>query len=676
MFSRNEVSRKDNPSSTQVKRGPTKFASSIKNWWNSHKEHTQNVPEEDTQKKTRLAKSLNQSLGTTQMVLNFDGSRPIFSLKAPAEVVIIPSISRPFWPAECTVVSDAIKHIEWEPERPEPFYKPTGFECEHINFRSVMRRMVYCIEEGCKQPNFTNAQVVVIKPTECTPPPIFSPAFPTLEFESRFESGNLQKAVQVGPYHYELTLRTDMYTEKHTQWFYFRVRNMRIDVNYRFTIVNFTKPHSLYQQGLKPLIYSETAAKEKGIGWTRTGHNIHYYCNLLDDLFEDKNNPTHYSLTWTLQFPYDRDTCYMAQCYPYTYSKLQDYLRQISSNPEIATYCKLRMLCYSLAGNPVYILTITSPVTTVLEVQKKKAVVVTARVHPGETNGSWMMEGFLKFLLGSSKKAKQLRDTFVFKVIPMLNPDGVIVGNSRCSLSGYDLNRFYKSMRSNVFPCVFYTREMVEKLMVNQEVVLYCDFHGHSRKKNVFMYGCSDSRSSTHKFHEKVFPLMMSKNTGGKFCFPSCNWKVDKEKEGTGRVTMWRLGIKNSFTMEASIAGTTMGDGVGTHFTTRDLETLGFYFCLTLLDYYDADPTERNRCLEELGASIFGKRFGKEFSSKCRLLDFDTSTSGSISCDSGRLSLNEKKQFGSLDMKKEMKTVRSREALRAKSVNYKRRFPV
>jgi len=34
-----------------------------------------------------------------------------------------------------------------------------------------------------------------------------------------------------------------------------------------------------------------------------------------------------------------------------------------------------------------------------------------------------------------------LRDNFVFKVIPMLNPDGVIVGNYRCSLSGLDLNR-------------------------------------------------------------------------------------------------------------------------------------------------------------------------------------------------------------------------------------------
>ena len=34
-----------------------------------------------------------------------------------------------------------------------------------------------------------------------------------------------------------------------------------------------------------------------------------------------------------------------------------------------------------------------------------------------------------------------LRDHFVFKIVPMLNPDGVVNGNYRCSLSGQDLNR-------------------------------------------------------------------------------------------------------------------------------------------------------------------------------------------------------------------------------------------
>ena len=36
----------------------------------------------------------------------------------------------------------------------------------------------------------------------------------------------------------------------------------------------------------------------------------------------------------------------------------------------------------------------------------KRAVVVTARVHPGETNSSWMMKGFLDYLTSNSPDAK------------------------------------------------------------------------------------------------------------------------------------------------------------------------------------------------------------------------------------------------------------------------------
>jgi murein tripeptide amidase MpaA len=52
-----------------------------------------------------------------------------------------------------------------------------------------------------------------------------------------------------------------------------------------------------------------------------------------------------------------------------------------------------------------------------------------------------MMKGIIDYLVGPSLGARILRDNFVFKVIPMLNPDGVINGNTRCNLSGVDLNR-------------------------------------------------------------------------------------------------------------------------------------------------------------------------------------------------------------------------------------------
>ena len=75
-------------------------------------------------------------------------------------------------------------------------------------------------------------------------------------FESRFESGNLRKAVKISDSEYDLYLKNDYGTNGFTQWYFFRIQNTRKHKVYRFNIVNFMKPDSNYNQGMKPLIYS------------------------------------------------------------------------------------------------------------------------------------------------------------------------------------------------------------------------------------------------------------------------------------------------------------------------------------------------------------------------------------------------------------------------------------
>ena len=87
----------------------------------------------------------------------------------------------------------------------------------------------------------------------------------SLIFESRFESGNLAKATRITDNYYELRLRPDLFTSRHCQWFYFRVQNMRADVEYRFSFVNFLKPDSQYCVGMKPVLYSEKEVALTGV---------------------------------------------------------------------------------------------------------------------------------------------------------------------------------------------------------------------------------------------------------------------------------------------------------------------------------------------------------------------------------------------------------------------------
>lgn len=76
------------------------------------------------------------------------------------------------------------------------------------------------------------------------------------------------------------------------------------------------------------------------------------------------------------------------------------------------------------------------------------------------------------------------------------------------------------------------------------------------------------------------------------FSFENCKFRIQRSKEGTGRVVVWMLGVSNSYTMEASFGGSELGSRMSTHFSVQDYESLGRTFCETLLDFCDEDPSK------------------------------------------------------------------------------------
>ena len=88
---------------------------------------------------------------------------------------------------------------------------------------------------------------------------------------------------------------------------------------------------------------------------------------------------------------------------------------------------------------------------------------------------------------------------------------------------------------------------------------MFCDFHGHSRKLNGFIYACSyknfEHEGRIKNAQLRIIPLLCChKNT--MLNFKDCRFKIEKCKESTARVVVFReFNIMNSFTLEASFFG-------------------------------------------------------------------------------------------------------------------------
>lgn len=521
----------------------------------------------------------------------------------------------------------------------------------------------------------------------------------------------------------------------------------------KFNIINFCKPDSLFNMGMKPVFYSHYRANKYGIGW-RHEHTdagpISYYMND----YGNNSGSCYYTLSFSVSFTIPGDTSLIAYSFPYTYSdhllhmeelfsrvikreKYFEYLRKKgkdgsesddSSNHIDASsdsdfdysiepgkldfndnsIIKRYKLCNTLSGGECEFFVITDfndnpeqigPITikeilgdnyeaelasnsngtsgtslatsgseSKVSSKKKKSnstsssinsshaqsspqinsvtpasyrpvIFISCRVHPGETPASWVMRGSLDALVSTHPLVVALRKYCIIIVVPMLNPDGVRIGNTRCSLAAKDLNRQWKLPMKNFHPTIYYFKQLMLAHKKIRDIVLYIDLHGHSRKHNLFMYGCDDgqggqglggllnlvdiqansnpSSSSQNSFSSTTssvpFPVRKEKSSSGNLSispftvryFPrllsqhciagkyisynDCNFNFRKGREGTARVVVMReiLSQSNStsrlsqaasyasFTLEASFCGVDFGPHHHTHMSIGQLQEVG-----------------------------------------------------------------------------------------------------
>lgn len=164
-----------------------------------------------------------------------------------------------------------------------------------------------------------------------------------------------------------------------------------------------------------------------------------------------------------------------------------------------------KILCKSMMGKKV-------PFITFHDQKSPKAIaIVIARQHPGESVGSWMMDGLLRKLIQTPDCGVQ------WLIVPMMCVDGVILGNNRTGLAGYDYNRFWNTDELNrkerslpeIVALVNHLKQ-IRKLHPKKPKI-FLDLHGHSSQPNIFTYGPPHDASSDLFLMSRVFPELLSR---------------------------------------------------------------------------------------------------------------------------------------------------------------------
>jgi hypothetical protein len=195
----------------------------------------------------------------------------------------------------------------------------------------------------------------------------------------------------------------------------------------------------------------------------------------------------------------------------------------------------------------------------------------------------------------------------------MINPDGVICGNSRCNLAGLDLNRCWANPLESTCPTIFHAKALLQRLGPLVTITLFLDVHGHSRKRGAFFYGNRrQQRSATGQLmpftstpvgHEVKLPQIFAA-CSSIFSLDDCSYTIDRRKMGTARYVMFNeFQLLNSFTLEISMfAAVLAGDSSSFIAMSQDVESSAAVQPSTVVEATNGLPMEEkigkdsNRC--------------------------------------------------------------------------------
>ena len=178
----------------------------------------------------------------------------------------------------------------------------------------------------------------------------------------------------------------------------------------------------------------------------------------------------------TLRFPVESDSFWIAHVPPYTPERLAIFLREIDQSP----YARIETYGRSVGEWPLQKVCVTDESVSN---EEKLHLWFVARQHAWEAPTTKVVEGLLRFLIGSTDEAAALRRRAVVHVVPMFDPDGCQRGGVRYNANGYDTNRHWPrvNLRSKSdlvkMPEIWYAKKAMTAAHREQPIDLLIALH-------------------------------------------------------------------------------------------------------------------------------------------------------------------------------------------------------
>jgi len=173
---------------------------------------------------------------------------------------------------------------------------------------------------------------------------------------------------------------------------------------------------------------------------SNTGHEVQMVYSYDGLNWNRFTNHTYAAGTYKFWKNFTSNHVQIATFYPFNYTMMQTYLETVNASQ----YAVKTVLGKSVQNRDIPILVITN---SGVANNTKKVIYIIGRQHAAETASSHMLKGLIDFLISNSVDAQQMRDNFIWYIVPIVNPDGVSLGNSRGNgtINPIDINREWDS---------------------------------------------------------------------------------------------------------------------------------------------------------------------------------------------------------------------------------------